>query len=88
MVKSITQRMKNDTTTVNGNVKNWYSYLFENWKSERRNRRKQVLIAELLYADEKELLALWLADQVTAVIADDKELSNKVLNIAEKRINE
>ena len=58
-------------------------------KGERRVKREQVLIiAELLNADEKELLTLWLADQVTAVVADEKELSNKVLNIAKKRINE
>jgi len=47
-----------------------------------------LIIAELLNADEKELLTLWLADQVTAVVADEKELSNKVLDIAKKRISE
>ena len=58
-------------------------------KGERRVKREQVLmIAELLNADEKELLALWLADQVTAVVADEKELSNDVLNIAKNRLNE
>ena len=58
-------------------------------KGERHIRREQVvMIAELLNTDEKELLALWLADQVTAVVANEKELSNKVLNLAKKRINE
>jgi len=46
------------------------------------------MIAELLEADKDELLSLWLADQVIAVVTDDKELSSKVLNIAKKRINE
>jgi transcriptional regulator with XRE-family HTH domain len=54
-------------------------------KGERRAKREQVLIiANLLQTDEKELLTLWLAEQVTAVIAEDKELLNKVLNIAKK----
>ena len=58
-------------------------------KGERRPKREQVfIIAELLKADKDELLALWLADQVIAVVADEKELSNKVLDIAKKRLNE
>jgi len=56
-------------------------------KGERRVRREQVLIiAELLKADEKELLVLWLADQVTAVVVSDKEISDKVLNIAKQNM--
>ena len=57
-------------------------------RGERKAKREQlVIIAELLKADEKELLALWLADQVTAIVEDDKEMSNKVLDIAKKNIN-
>jgi len=57
-------------------------------KGERRVRREQVLIiAELLKADEKELLVLWLADQVTAVVEGDKGMSNKALRIAKENIN-
>jgi hypothetical protein len=37
--------------------------------------------------DREELLILWLADQVMAVVADEKELSDKVLSIVEKNIN-
>jgi len=36
----------------------------------------------------EELLTLWLADQVTAVVAKDKELSDKVLNIAKYNLNQ
>ena len=58
-------------------------------RGERKAKREQLyMIAELLEADKDELLSLWLADQVIAVVTDDKELSSKVLNIAKKRINE
>jgi hypothetical protein len=56
-------------------------------KIERAEREQLVIIAEQLKADEKDLLALWLADQVTAVVEDDKKLSNKVLSIAKQNIN-
>jgi transcriptional regulator with XRE-family HTH domain len=61
------------------------------WKIERGERRAKKdyipIIAELLQADKKELLTLWLAEQITAVVADEKELSNKVLNIVKENIN-
>jgi transcriptional regulator with XRE-family HTH domain len=56
-------------------------------KSERRVKREQVLIiAELLKADRDELLTLWLADQVTAVLKKDKEISDKVLDAAKQKL--
>ena len=56
-------------------------------KGERRVKREQVLvIAKLLQTDEKELLTLWLSDQVAAIVADEKEIVDKVLNIAKKQI--
>jgi transcriptional regulator with XRE-family HTH domain len=56
-------------------------------KGERRPKREQVvIIANLLQTEEKELLTLWLADQVTAVVSEEKELSDKVLNIAKQFI--
>ena len=58
-------------------------------RGERKAKREQLyFIAELLEADKDELLSLWLADQVAAVVADDKELSNRVLDIAKKRIKQ
>jgi transcriptional regulator with XRE-family HTH domain len=57
-------------------------------RGERRARKEHIhIIAELLQGDREELLTLWLADQVAAVVADEKELSDKVLNIAKKKIN-
>jgi transcriptional regulator with XRE-family HTH domain len=56
-------------------------------KGERRARKEHIpIIAELLQGDREELLTLWLADQVTAVVADEKELSDKVLDMAKKNV--
>jgi transcriptional regulator with XRE-family HTH domain len=56
-------------------------------KGERRPKREQVvIIAQLLQTDEKELLSLWLADQVTAVVAGEKDIAEKVLDIAKENI--
>ncbi|GHT67835.1 hypothetical protein AGMMS50239_31750 [Bacteroidia bacterium] len=58
-------------------------------RGERRARKEHIpVIAELLQGDREELLILWLAEQVMAIVADDKELSNEVLEIAKKNINE
>ena len=60
------------------------------WKIEKGERRVKKdyipIIAATLNADEKELLTLWLADQVTIVVADEKELSNDVLKIAKQNL--
>jgi len=57
-------------------------------KGERRPKREQVvIIAELLQTDENALLSLWLVDQVTAVVENEKELANEVMKIAQKNIN-
>jgi transcriptional regulator with XRE-family HTH domain len=56
-------------------------------KGERRARKEHIsIIAELLQTDYEELLKLWLADQVAAVVADEKELSSDVLKIAKENI--
>jgi transcriptional regulator with XRE-family HTH domain len=56
-------------------------------KGERRVKAEQVVvIADLLQTDKEELLALWLADQVAAVVADEKKVADKALNIAKKKI--
>jgi transcriptional regulator with XRE-family HTH domain len=48
------------------------------WKIERGERsakREHIpIIAEVLQVDAKELLTLWLADQVVAVLENDKEI--------------
>lgn len=55
-------------------------------RGERRAKREQVLkIAELLKADEQELLALWLADQILEITTDEEQ-ALQALKMAEKEI--
>jgi transcriptional regulator with XRE-family HTH domain len=57
-------------------------------RGERRAKREQIpVIAEILQTDPEELLALWLADQVTAVVADETNIAKRVLKIADKSLN-
>lgn len=43
-------------------------------RGERRAKREQVLkIAKLLKTDEKELLALWLGDQIMEIVTDEEQ---------------
>ncbi|GHT80556.1 hypothetical protein FACS189467_2990 [Bacteroidia bacterium] len=54
-------------------------------KGERRVKAEQiVIIAELLKTDKEELLALWLADQVCAVVKDGYMVAGKALRIAKE----
>jgi transcriptional regulator with XRE-family HTH domain len=56
-------------------------------KGERRVKAEQVVvIANLLQADKDELLALWLADQVTAVVDNEQKVADKALYIAKKNM--
>lgn len=56
-------------------------------KGERRAKCEQVVvIADLLQTDKEELLVLWLADQITVVVADEKKIADKALKIAKENI--
>ncbi len=51
-------------------------------KGERRTKCEQVvIIADMLQANKEELLTLWLADQVTVPISDEKSVADKALKI-------
>jgi transcriptional regulator with XRE-family HTH domain len=57
-------------------------------KGDRRAKREYIpIIAELLETDQEELLSIWLADQVAAVVAGEKEIADKVLDIAKQKIS-
>ncbi|MDR3219951.1 MAG: helix-turn-helix domain-containing protein [Dysgonamonadaceae bacterium] len=55
-------------------------------RGDRRARREQIIIlANLLQADQDDLLALWLADRVYCVIKDEEQ-ADKALNIVAENI--
>ncbi|MEA4985283.1 hypothetical protein SDC9_38044 [bioreactor metagenome] len=56
-------------------------------RGDRLAKREQVvIIAKFLSTDENELLTLWLADKVLDVLAGEKELGGKVLEIAKENL--
>lgn len=57
-------------------------------KGERKVKKEQVvIIAKQLKADKDELLSLWLADQVSEVVKNEKKIANKVLDIVKLNMN-
>jgi transcriptional regulator with XRE-family HTH domain len=55
-------------------------------KGLRQLKREQILnIAHILKANEDELLTLWLADQIYAVVKDEK-LANEAIQVTEEKI--
>ena len=51
-------------------------------------RAQVVALAKFLSIDETELLTLWLADKVLAVLNTEKNIAGEVLKIAKEKINE
>lgn len=57
-------------------------------RGDRKAKREQVVaIANTLMVSEKELLTLWLADQVYSVVKYEQN-ANEVLNVVQENINE
>ncbi|MBL7764600.1 MAG: helix-turn-helix domain-containing protein [Chitinophagaceae bacterium] len=56
-------------------------------KGIRQRKREQIpIIAGALKANSDELMTLWLADQIYAVVKDEK-FANEAMQVAEKNIN-
>ena len=56
-------------------------------KGMRQLKREQIpIIADILKVSSDELMTLWLADQIYAVVKDEK-LANDAMQVAEKKIN-
>lgn len=56
-------------------------------KGQRHLKKEQIpLLAEILKASSDELMTLWIADQIYAVVKDE-ELANEAMQVAEKNIN-
>ena len=57
-------------------------------RGERRAKREQIqVIANVLQTNAEELLSLWLADQVNAIISTEKHVAKRVLELANNTIN-
>jgi len=55
-------------------------------KGLRQLKREQIpIIAEILKVSNDELMTLWLADQIYAVVKDEK-LANEAMQVAEEKI--
>ncbi|MBK7588678.1 MAG: helix-turn-helix domain-containing protein [Bacteroidetes bacterium] len=56
-------------------------------KGLRQLKREQIpILAEILKASSDELMTLWLADQIYAIVKDEK-LANEAMQVAEQKIN-
>ena len=56
-------------------------------KGMRQLKREQIpIIAGILKASSDELMTLWLADQIYAVVKDEK-LANEAMQVADMKIN-
>ncbi len=56
-------------------------------KGERKARKEQVeLLASVFEIDKKELLELWLADKVTDLISDNRQIARNALSLAVKNL--
>ena len=54
-------------------------------RGDRQAKREQaVKLAELFEVDCEELLSLWLADRVIAIVAEEKEIAYRVLNVVKE----
>lgn len=55
-------------------------------RGERPAKREQVIaLASILHTDEKELLTLWLADQIKEITEPEKEIAQDALNIVSNK---
>jgi len=51
-------------------------------RGERPAKREQVInLASILHTDEKELLTLWLADQIKEITEPEKDIANDAMEI-------
>ncbi|MBP5723943.1 MAG: helix-turn-helix domain-containing protein [Bacteroidales bacterium] len=55
-------------------------------RGERPAKREQVInLASILHTDEKELLTLWLADQIKEITESEKEIAQDAINIVSNK---
>ena len=55
-------------------------------RGERPAKREQVIaLASILHTDEKELLTLWLADQIKEITESEKDIAQDAINIVSNK---
>lgn len=55
-------------------------------RGERSAKRDQVInLASILHADEKELLTLWLADQIKEITEPEKEIAAEAMEMVKMK---
>ena len=55
-------------------------------RGERPTKREQVIaLASILHTDEKELLTLWLADQIKEITESEKDIAEDAMEIVKMR---
>jgi transcriptional regulator with XRE-family HTH domain len=55
-------------------------------RGERPAKRDQVInLASILHTDEKELLTLWLADQIKEITESEKDIADKAIEIVKNK---
>lgn len=55
-------------------------------RGERSAKRDQVInLASILHTDEKELLTLWLADQIKEITESEKDIAEDAMKIVKMR---
>lgn len=55
-------------------------------RGERPAKREQVInLANILHTDEKELLTLWLADQIKEITEPEKDIAEEAMEIVKMR---
>ena len=55
-------------------------------RGERPAKREQVInLARILHTDEKELLTLWLADQIKEITKSEKDIADKAIEIVKNK---
>ena len=55
-------------------------------RGERPAKREQVIaLASILHTDEKELLTLWLADQIKEITESEKDIAEDAMEIVKMR---
>ena len=58
-------------------------------RGERLTKRKQItIIAQLLQANENDLVSLWVADKIIVAVGDEKELVPQAFKAALQKLNQ